>query len=99
MSDLELIVAEIMRIDGCEKTKLRAIAVLRSQAGRRVYLAKSILTRPMHVKLASDLLKEMDRNEVRDALMSRLRVSRDVAYALIRQALNVPRCWPQRGLF
>ena len=91
MTDLEAIIDEIMRIDGCDSTKRRAIAVLRSQAGRRVYFAKGVLTRPQQVAMAAGLMKTMRRNEVRAALMVRLGVSRDVAYDLIRRALNLPR--------
>lgn len=89
MTDLELMIAEIERIDGCAVTKQRAVAVLCSQAGRRIYFAKGVLTLPQQVVLAVKLLGDgMPRNAVRDALMGRLHVSRDVAYELIRKALS-----------
>lgn len=91
MTDLEILVAEIMRIDGCEVTKRRAVAVLRTQAGRRVYFAKSVLIERDQIAMARTLLDSMRRNEVRDALILRLRVSRDQAYRIINKALNMPR--------
>jgi hypothetical protein len=90
MTDLEEIIAEINRIDGCGVTKSRVVAVLRSQVGKRVYFAKGVLTLPQQIALAADLLKSMPRNAARDSLMIRLRVSRAVAYELIRRALNAP---------
>jgi hypothetical protein len=81
MTDLEEIIAEINRIDGCGVTKSRVVAVLRSQVGKRVYFAKGVLTLPQQIA---------PRNAARDALMIRLRVSRAVAYELIRRALNAP---------
>jgi hypothetical protein len=86
-----MIIDEIMHIDGCETTKSRAVAVLRTQAGLRVYFAKGVLSRPQQIKLAADLLKTMPRNAVRDALMARLRISRGIAYELINRALKAPR--------
>lgn len=91
MTDLETLVAEIMRIDGCEVTKRRAVAVLQSQAGRRVYFAKSVLIEREQIAMARTLLDSMRRNEVRDALIQRLRVSRDQAYRIINKALRMPR--------
>ena len=88
MTDLEMIIDEINRIDGCDVTKLRVIAVLRSQVGRRIYFAKGVLSTPQQVAMAVSMLAAgMPRNAIRDALMTRLRVSRDVAYDLIRKAL------------
>ena len=91
MTDLEAIIDEIMRIDGCETTKRRAVAVLRSQVGRRVYFAKCVLIEREQIALARSMLKSMRRPEVRDALIVRLRVSRDQAYRIINKALNMPR--------
>lgn len=99
MTDLEILIDEISRINGCDVTKQRAIAVLRSQAGRRIYFAKSVLTTPQQVAMAASMLAAgMPRNAIRDALMARLRVSRDVAYELIRKALRAPRMQQQRLL-
>lgn len=91
MTDLEALINEIMHIDGCEVTKRRAVAVLRTQVGRRVYFAKCVLVEREHVAMARTLLDSMRRSEVRDALIARLRVSRDQAYRIINKALNMPR--------
>lgn len=97
MTDIELIVSEIMRIDGCEITKRRAVAVLRTQVGRRVYFAKRALSLPQKIQLADDLMRKMPRSEVAAALVDRLHISRSLAYQLMQKALDL-RIVEQRNL-
>lgn len=91
MTDLEIILHEVERMPGCETTKLRFKAMLKTLAGQRVYFAKSELIRPDHLAMARAMNKSgMARCEIAAALEARLGVSNSTAYRIISKALHKP---------
>lgn len=101
MSDLTSLLHELDALPGCVHTKRSVKALLRSFAGRRLYLAKRDLLRPDQVRLAASMLANgMQRAEVAKALQVRLEVSESTAYRVIQRALDARRpAMTQLGLF
>src|SRR5690606_30656642 len=72
MSESDEIFREIERIEGCERTKSRCLAVLKTMLGRRVYFARKRLERDEQVRAAVALLQAgRDRTEAHKAIMAR----------------------------
>lgn len=83
------LIREIQCLEGCERTKSRVIAMLRSYAGHSIYIAKSGFIRSAWIRSARRMLDAgYDRSEVRDALIERYGVCRTTAYRLINAALQ-----------
>lgn len=88
VTDLEWLLAEVQRLDGCEATKARFMALLRGQVGRRIYFSHRCLVRPEQVAMAVRLLNEgVARPAVRDRLKAAHGLSTRHAYATISEAL------------
>lgn len=82
------LIREIQRLEGCERTKSRVIAMLRSYAGHSIYIAKSSVIRSAWIRSARRMLDDgYERSEVREALIERYGVCRTTAYRLINAAL------------
>ena len=89
VSDLEWLLLEIGRIKGCEATKAKFVALLKAQAGRRIYFSHKCLTRPEQVAMALRLLNQGEAAPVvRDRLVATFGLSVRHAYTTIEQALN-----------
>jgi len=85
--ELDTLLAELDRIDGCGRTKAKVRRLLVTMAGQRVYFAKAALLRPLDVALVRGLAAAgLDGAALRDAAMERLGVSAGTAYRLIRAA-------------
>lgn len=91
MTDLEILLDEINRIDGCRDTIERVRYIMKTLAGRRIHFAKSQLIRPDHVALAKSMRAAgMTRAEVAAALVIRLNVSARTAYRVIDRSMESP---------
>lgn len=89
LTDLELLILQIQRIDGCERTKAAALEVFKRQEGKVIRFTHRLLTRPEQVRRAKQLLDAgHTRAEARDRLVGIYGCSRRHAYNLIREALN-----------
>lgn len=89
VSDLQWLLLEIERLEGCPETKRRVVLLLRGNAGKRLYLAYRVLVRPAHVAHAAQLLSAgKSRAEVRAALVQSLGCSKQHAYNLINEAFR-----------
>lgn len=90
VSDLEWILIEVERIAAAtpEGVKQSVVALLRGNAGKRLYLAKRVLVRPAQVEHAQRLLDlGLGRPQVRDALVACYGCCAQHAYQLINDAL------------
>lgn len=91
---------EIRRLDGCQATKRRVLAILRGLDGRRVRCSSRAITHADMVRAAAEMIRGgMSRREVRDAMMERFGISRESAYGLMREALDAMRPDKQQELF
>lgn len=89
--ELETLLHEIRAL-GDPIPQAKVLALLRSQAGQRIYFAHSALVRPERVRLARAMLQAgMARPDIMRALVERLRVSEATAYRLITEALDESR--------
>jgi hypothetical protein len=90
ITDLQWLLLELDRIDGCAHTKALAKAVVRSMAGRRVYFALYALENPEKVNVARALLDVgAPMVQVRNRLVAGGYCdSHDTAYRIIRKALD-----------
>jgi len=89
VSELEWLLLEIQRIDGCQRTKDAVLTLIKAQAGKVIRFTYRVLTRPDHVQRARQLLDAGNCTPtVRDALVVAYGCSTRHAYHLIQEALN-----------
>lgn len=89
--ELDALLHELARIEGCERTKAKIRRLLVTLAGQRVYFAKNALVRPLDVAQVRGLMDGgLSGAELRDVVIKRLGVSSSVAYRLIRAARSRP---------
>ena len=89
MTDFEWFMAELHRIEGCERTKARIMELIKAQAGKVIRFNLRPLTRPYQVERARQLLDAgNDRPTTRNRLVSEFRCSKRKAYMLIGEALR-----------
>lgn len=89
VSDLEWFLLEIQRIDGCERTKEKLMALVKAQAGRVIRFTSRALTRPDQVQRARELLEAGNPMPVvRDRLCALYHCAPRSAYRLIEKALQ-----------
>lgn len=92
VSDLEWLLLEFHRIEGCERTKARIMELIKAQAGKVIRFNFRTLRRPYQVERARQLLDAgNDRPTTRDRIMSEFRCSRSTAYLLIGEAMTLPK--------
>lgn len=89
VTDLEWLLLELERIDGCEDTKRRVMALLQAQVGRVIRFTFRALIRPDQVRMATRLLDQRTPvREIRDRLVVAYGCSPRHAYNVIGQALR-----------
>lgn len=89
VSDLEWLLLEVQRIDGCEATKAQVLRLLKAQAGKVIRFSHRILTRPDQVRWARQLLDAGEPTPVvRDRLRARYGCCSVTAYTLIQKAID-----------
>lgn len=89
VSDLEWLLLEIQRIEGCEATKAQVLKLVKTLAGRVIRFTHKVLTRPDQVQRARELLEAGNlTSTVRDRLCAAYGCCPRTAYNLIQAALN-----------
>lgn len=89
VSDLEWLLIEIERIQGCEATKRQVMAVLKAQTGKVIRFTYRALVRPDQVAHARKMLDEhLPTATIRDRLMTAHGCSVRHAYTLIQNAVE-----------
>jgi hypothetical protein len=86
MSDLQFLLNEINRIDGCERTKRKCVDVISRCVGLTIYFARRELdtTRLERDAVARSMIeKGAKKAEIAQALMTRFGVCRTTAYETI----------------
>jgi len=88
VTDLEWLLLEIDRIEGCAETKRKVSLLFQAQAGKRIYFSHRALTKPAQVAAARQLMHQGNPTPVvRDRLVAAFGCSVRHAYTLIQQAL------------
>ena len=89
VTDFEIFLHELRSIPEGEFTRDRVIHLLRSFAGRRLYLPLRELVRPHQVRVADHLLRSgLTRAEAARQLVAHLEISESTAYRIISRALD-----------
>ena len=89
VTDLEWFLLEVERMDGCERTKAQLIQLIKSLAGRSIYLSYRALVRPDQVRRARELLDAGNPMPlVRDRLCELYDCCPRTAYNLIGKAIR-----------
>lgn len=89
VSDLEWLLLEIERLEGCPETKRRALAVIKAQTGKVIRFTHRVLVRPERVQRARELIDAGNPTpQVRDQLVAVYGCSTRHAYELISEALQ-----------
>lgn len=101
-TDLQLLLLEVQRLDGCEATKARVLRLLKAQAGRVIRFTHRDLTRPDQVAKARALLDAGTPTPVvRDRLRQLYVCTAPTAYSIIkkaRQERSAALCASQKSL-
>ena len=90
LNDLQWLLLEIERLDGCARTKGMVLEKIKTMAGRRLYLSKAVLVRPDQVAAARALIDggySVAQTRYRLIAAGHCK-SVNVAYALIRLAIK-----------
>lgn len=88
VTDLQWLLLEVQRIQGCEATKAEFVRLLKGQAGKTIHFTHRVLTRPDQMARARQLLANNPVPVARDRLCAQYGISIMTAYRWIQQALT-----------